>query len=212
MRTFGCLLITLVLVLSGCKSAYYGAWEKLGWEKRDILVDRVKDGRDAQDAAKKQFQTTLERFQAVTGFQGGELEARYKQLNSDYERCVSRADAVSAQIASIEDVAGDLFKEWRAELQQYQNVELRRASEEKLRASESRYAQLIAAMKRAEGKMKPVLAKFHDQVLFLKHNLNAQAIASLAATSAGIEADVAQLIREMDASIAEANAFIAQMK
>lgn len=30
-----------MLALSGCQSAYYAAWEKVGVEKRDILVDRV---------------------------------------------------------------------------------------------------------------------------------------------------------------------------
>ena len=206
------MIVWLAANLGGCKTAYYGAWEKLGWEKRDILVERVKDARDDQNAAKQQFQTTLERFKAVTGFEGGALEAKYKKLEGDYDSCVSRAGLVTKRIASVETVAADLFKEWKAELAQYSSDELRLASERKLRETEARYDQLIGAMKKAEAKMKPVLAKFHDQVLFLKHNLNAQAIASLQTTSAGIEAEVGQLIKEMDASIDEANTFIAQMK
>ena len=66
-------------------------------------------------------------------------------------------------------------------------------------------------MKQASGKMDPVLSAFHDQVLFLKHNLNAQAIASLQTTAAGIEQDVAALIKDMENSIKEADAFINQM-
>jgi hypothetical protein len=57
-----------------------------------------------------------------------------------------------------------------------------------------------------------VLQKFKEQVLFLKHNLNAQAISSLQTQVSGIQGDVDKLIRDMDASIQEANAFIAQMK
>src|SRR5689334_5689774 len=37
------LLMACLIVIVGCKSAYYATWEKLGWAKRDILVDRVKD-------------------------------------------------------------------------------------------------------------------------------------------------------------------------
>jgi hypothetical protein len=59
--------------------------------------------------------------------------------------------------------------------------------------------------------MNPVLAAFKDQVLFLKHNLNAQAIASLGSTATQIEGDVARLIKEMEASIGEADDFIKQM-
>src|SRR5512134_2210972 len=98
----GALLFTVGLI--GCKSAYYNTWEKLGWAKRDILVDRVKDARDDQEAAKKQFQTTLQRFQEIAKFDGGDLEAKYKKLNSDYERSESRAADVTKRIKSIEDV------------------------------------------------------------------------------------------------------------
>lgn len=54
-------------------------------------------------------------------------------------------------------------------------------------------------------------AAFYDQVLFLKHNLNARAIASLKGNVASIESDIAVLIREMEASIREANRFIDAM-
>jgi hypothetical protein len=204
-------LCALLLAATGCKSAYYNAWEKLGWAKRDILVDRVKDARDDQEQAKKQFKTTLERFQEVTNFQGGDLEAKYKKLNGEYEDSVSAAEDVSKRITAVESVANDMFKEWQEEIKQYSNADLRRSSEGKLRDTRQRYNQLIGVMKQAEGKMKPVLAAFKDQVLYLKHNLNAQAVSSLQATAAGIESDVGKLIADMEKSIAEANAFINQM-
>jgi hypothetical protein len=53
-----------------------------------------------------------------------------------------------------------------------------------------------------------VLAGFRDQVLFLKHNLNAKAIASLQSNVLAIEDDIAVLIRDMEASIKEADEFI----
>jgi hypothetical protein len=184
----------------------------MGWEKRDILVDRVEDARDAQESAKEEIKTTMQRFQELTGFQGGELESRYKQLNSAYESANGRAEAVRERIASVESVANDLFAEWEAELDQYSNEELRRSSREKLDQTRDRYKELNAAMRKAEQRMGPVLTVFRDQVLFLKHNLNAQAIASLQATTTQIEGEVATLIADMEASIAEANQFIEQMK
>ena len=74
-----------------------------------------------------------------------------------------------------------------------------------------RYDVLMVAMKGAETKMTPVLGAFGDQVLFLKHNLNAQAITSLQDTVVKIESDVGKLIEEMQKSIAEADSFIASM-
>ena len=127
-------------------------------------------------------------------------------------RRAPETEAVSSRIESIEEVSADLFKEWEAELDQYSNPDLRRSSERQLEQTQDRYGDLITAMKKAESKMEPVLASFRDHVLFLKHNLNAQAIASLQGEVATIEQDTAALIREMEAAIAEADAFIRQMQ
>ena len=135
----------------------------------------------------------------------------YKKLNRSYERSQSSADAVKSKIDSVESVAGALFREWQQELDEYSNPELRRSSEKQLNETQDRYERMLAAMRRAEESMQPVLDALHDQVLFLKHNLNAQAIASIQGTAAGIQDDVTDLIEEMERSIAEANTFIEQM-
>ena len=70
----------------------------------------------------------------------------------------------------------------------------------------------MTAMHRAEAKIEPVLTPLRDQVLFLKHNLNAQAIASLQSELGRVEGDVSALIREMEAAIREADAFIVRLE
>jgi len=202
----------VICLVSGCESAYYKTMETMGYQKRDIMVDRVQDARDAQEQAKEQFESALEKFSSVLGFRGGDLEKKYDQLKAEYEESVIKADAVRNRIASVEDVAEDLFAEWQQELNQYTNSRLKQSSARKLRETKSKYTQLIAAMKRAERKMDPVLSAFQDQVLYLKHNLNAQAIASLQSELASIETDVAGLIKEMVASIKEADRFINSME
>lgn len=205
------LVAVLALAGAACQSAYYNAMEKFGYEKRDILVRRVDNAREAQQDAKQQFESALAQFIAVTNFSGGELERQYNKLKDEYEKSESRAEAVRRRIAEVEKVANDLFAEWTRELKEYSNRELRRASERQLDATRSRYRKLIAAMKRAEQKLDPVLAAYHDQVLFLKHNLNARAIASLRAERGRIESDIGVLIADMNRSIKEADAFIKDM-
>jgi septation ring formation regulator EzrA len=125
---------------------------------------------------------------------------------------VSRADAVHARIKDVERVADALFSEWKQELTQYSSADLRRASQKELDDTQGKYQALLAAMQGAEAKMQPVLNAFKDQVLFLKHNLNARAIASLQGNVAQIQGEVGSLIKDMEASIAEANTFISQMQ
>ena len=211
-RSYGVIAIAVICLMFGCESTYYKTMETMGYHKRDIMVDRVQDARDAQEEAKEQFESALEKFSSVLGFQGGNLEQKYDQLKNEYEESAIKADAVRSRIAAVEDVAEDLFAEWQEELNQYTSSSLKRSSARKLRETKNKYGQLIAAMKRAERKIDPVLSAFQDQVLYLKHNLNAQAIASLQSELASIETDVARLIKEMEASIKEADSFISSME
>ncbi len=206
------LYLLMAFSLAACSSTYYKAMEGFGIEKRDILVDRVEEARDAQDDAAEQFASALDQFRSIVEIDGGELEKTYDRLNSEYERSVARADEVSGRIDSIENVAEDLFEEWEEELEQYSSATLRANSAGMLRDTKSRYRGLMSAMRRAEAAMPPVLEAFRDQVLALKHNLNARAIGALRNELDSIERDTASLIAEMQKAITEANAFIESME
>ncbi len=204
--------LAAVMLLAGCESAYYGAWEKVGVHKRDILVDRVEDAAEAQEDAKEEFKSALEKFSSVVSIPPSDLKDTYEELAEAYEDADARAEEVSDRIDSVEDVSEDLFDEWEEEVELISNARLRSASAEQLRTSRRQYDDLIKAMRRAESKMPPVLTAFQDQVLFLKHNLNAQAIASLEGELGMIQTNVAALIRDMESSIARSEAFIEDMQ
>lgn len=219
MRTnhvLGCTLlfgIWTAALVGGCASTGIALKERFGYAKREQLVDNVKAARDEQQEAKEQFQSALEEFLAVTNTRASvaDLEERYSRLSRAYQRSEDQAADVTKRIDAVERVAKALFKEWEAELDDYESASLRRASERQLEETRAQYQRLLDAMRSAEAKMPPVLAAFRDQVLFLKHNLNARAIASLQGTAAEIQSDVERLIREMEQSIAEADAFVRQM-
>jgi hypothetical protein len=213
MKYAALLFLALGLVWSaGCSSAYYNALEKFGFAKRDILVDRVDDTRKAQAEAKAQFASALDHFLAVTKVDGGELQRKYDELNREFTRSEAAAKEVHQRIDAVEDVADALFREWKQELSNYSDASLRRESERQLDVTRGRYQDLVKLMRRAAGRMDPILGTFRDQVLFLKHNLNARAIASLDGTSRTLEADVSRLIADMEASIRESEDFIKTLK
>lgn len=202
-----CALLSVVF-LAGCESTYYNTMEKFGVHKRDILKDRIEEARDGQDDAKEQFSSALERFRSELAFDGGDLAKVYDHLNAEYEKSRDAADEVHERINAVENVSEALFDEWEEELDQYTNANLRRQSESQLKATKRHYAQMLAAMKKAEARMQPILDTFSDQVLYLKHNLNARAIDSLKTQFSGLDKDIKRLISDMDASIKEANRFI----
>ncbi len=208
--------LSLLTVLSfcffgSCQTVYYETMEKFGVHKRDILVDRVEDARNSQEEAKQQFNSALEQFQSVVNYQGGELQEKYERLDREYNQSLSKANEVRSRIENVESVAQALFKEWENELEEYSNARLRRASENQLEETRSKYKKMMVTMQKASIKMDPVLAALKDQVLYLKHNLNARAIASIQQEANQVQEDVKSLIEEMEKSIDEANTFIQEM-
>jgi Protein of unknown function (DUF2959) len=183
----------------------------LGKEKRDILVQRIKEAKKDQDQTKQQLQTTMESFQALTGFQGGSLERNYKRLNSDYENAASQAGKLHDKVQSINQVSNDLFREWQGEISAMGNGKLKSQDTAMLRDAKARQATYLRAMRKTEDQINPVLKAFRDQVLFLKHNLNSRAIGSLKSTSANLQSDVAELIQSIDASSQEADKLITSL-
>lgn len=210
-RTRPTVTLLALLALAGCQTTYYKTMEAFGVHKRDLMVSRVEAARDDQEEAKEQFRDALEAFSAVVDVEGGDLERMYTKLRDEYEASKEQAEDVHERIAAVQDVAEDLFDEWEDELDLYQSKELRRSSERTMKRTRRRYEEMLAAMQRAEAKMVPVLERFQDQVLFLKHNLNARAIASLENTVVSLEAEVEALVRDLERSIAEANEFIDAM-
>ncbi|MFK7858107.1 MAG: DUF2959 domain-containing protein [Granulosicoccus sp.] len=205
-------LIAAVVALSGCTTIKYNALEKVGIHKRDLLIENVKDTRDAQKDAQEQFKDALERFGTVISIKETKLKKAYDRLNDEYEDSVDAAEEVSEQIEEVETVAGDLFKEWRNENKIYTDDVMRRDSESKLLDTQARYSEMLKTMKESEASMKPVLDTMRNNVLYLKHNLNAQAIGSLKTTFTELEVDIGILIERMNQSIARSDDFISKLR
>lgn len=196
------------LLFCGCSSTKYAVLEKLGIPKREVFKKYVAAARDEQKEAGEQFQDALTRLKSVYNFTGGKMEEAYDGLKSEYDRSNTKALAVKKRIRDVESISGALFTEWENEIQQITTPALAADSRGKLTETRSRYESMHSALVRAEQSMDPVLAKLRDHVLYLKHNLNTQAIASLKGEATNIQTDIGRLIEEMNTSIRKADEFI----
>ena len=204
-------LLSTFVAASACSSTYYAAMESIGIPKRDLVKKRIIATQDAQEDTKEQFQSALEKFRSVMAFDGGTLEEKYSGLKAELDRSERQAGDLHSRVSSVQDVSTALFAEWEQELSQYSSASLRRSSEEKLRSSRVRYEEMIRAMKRAEDKLEPALQPLRDNVLYLKHNLNAKAVNSLSSELTSVEGKVDVLIAALEQSINESQRFIDEL-
>lgn len=204
-------IVASMLLLTGCSTAYYKTMETFGQEKRDLLRSNVEEARDEQTEAQEEFKDALTQLKELTQFEGGELEDTYNALKDQYEDCEDRANAVRGRIEKIDQIAQDLFVEWEKEIEQISSDTMKQDSAKKRKATQQRFAALQTALEASEKRMDAVLVRFRDNVLYLKHNLNAQAVGALDNEVVSIEKDVAALIKDMETSIAKADDFIATL-
>ncbi len=202
----------LLFALSGCASVQYSALEKVGIHKRDILVDRVEDARDAQSETREQLVTAYEELSALVGHEGGELEKKYERLSKEVDRSRKATQDLDEHLSDIDRVSEDLFDEWESELDLYSSAALRSDQERKLALARRQFLVMRDRMQTARNRVDPVMAVLTDNVLFLKHSLNAQALAALRGQTSVLEGQVDALIRDMQVAIDEADAFISRMR
>lgn len=196
----------------GMRQVYYKGRESLlGHHKRDIVVVYVDQACESLQDSRDEFEDALKKFKMILSLPDLSLEYRYQQLRKQYDCCRIKTDEVSNRIRLIEEVSDALFSEWEAELNLYNNRTLRSRSRQQLDKARRQYKKLITALNKAEARIHPVLGAFQDQVLFLKHNLNAQAIAALQHEFVEISVDISKLIAIMEKTISEASQFVSML-
>lgn len=197
--------------LTSCTTVYYDVWESFGVEKRDLLKTNVENARDTQKETQKQLMSALQRIKDAYGMPPSKLETTYKRMNNDYQDSEDKAAELKKRIASVEDIGGDMFEEWRKEAKTIDNQKFREDSFAKLDDTKGKFQKMVTSMRTVEKKLPPLLKQLHDQVLYVKHNLNAQALGSLKNESSSVESDIGNLISELNNSIAESDRFIATL-
>jgi ATP-dependent protease HslVU (ClpYQ) peptidase subunit len=204
-------LLTTVLILAGCTRTYDTTAELFGKKKKDVLVDRIVAARNAQFDARDQFAAALDQLLSVAGYKGTSLEDEYSALNSQYNRCRSQTNNVESRLADARRAARSLFHQWENELDQYSSAVVRRSSEEKLKDMQMRYENVVYALEKARDKLYPALTALKDQVLLVRHNLNAQTALSSGEEMAIAEKEISALLQEIDRATADADSFVRQM-
>lgn len=196
-------------LISGCTTIYYNFWETLGKEKRELLRDNIAAASDDQKEVADEFQDALQRLKATYGIRGPkELETAYEAAKDEYERASAKADALHARVERIDEIAGDLFDEWEGEMQSISDPKLKQRSRQSLHKTKKRFRDLSNALKEVDKSVEPVLVRLKDNVLYLKHNLNAQAIGSLDTEIRDIEKGIENLVSKINSATKASQQFI----
>lgn len=195
------------LLTSGCSTVYYTVWEKLGKEKRDLLLSKLSATREAQGELKEALESTAERIQKEYPFDVGNTGKAYDMLSADYETVNKRFENVKKQNSQVNTIAVDLFSEWEKEARGMSDPSLRKQSLQHLRESKESFSELSKHTKRSIDRVTPLLKKLDDHRLFRKHLLNAKATRSLEKSLRGLDPEIDSLKKDIEESIRSVREF-----
>jgi hypothetical protein len=198
------------LGLVGCKSSptYVKAMDVVGFEKREMLKERLQEARDSQVEAKQQLQTalyTLRRFESVPA---AEVSDFHDDLKGEVDKAKEEIDDLNGDIAAVETVAKEMFTDWEDELASYESAELRQKSAEELRETRRNYSTMIEQLRETQRKLSAVVPALEDQVLYVEHSINAGEKPAESDKLDDVREQISTLIEELEGSIDRTQRFI----
>jgi len=198
------LVYVFLIFIVGCGNAYKAS----GQYKRELLLNRIEKARQCHDQAREQFEVVLANYTSIIDGKGGDIRTKYNKLNRECKRAESIDEDMSKRIKEVEKVGKPLFRDWEDELNQYQDEQLRRTSEEQLDLTRSKYLKCIHSIKACQAKVKDVIALINDQILFLSHNLNSKALTTFKKDTSYLKDEISGLVKQMQNAVKETETFI----
>lgn len=198
----------LAVALAGCSGMYHAAIEQLGWEPQDILVNRVTIARDCQAAARNQFDRLVSLVRDLVTDDSEEAAQRVNALRSAYADAEIRAREVRARVAKVAAAGSAVFDERRRADAAIRDPAARERAMQRTAQAEARYGEMLTTMRQAADATGPALAAVQAALASLGPQPSDDAVGALHGAVADVDATVAALVRDLDQSIAEADAFV----
>ncbi|MEM6987810.1 MAG: DUF2959 family protein [Pseudomonadota bacterium] len=214
LKSFSCWTVCLVCcgLLAGCATTYYSVWEKLGYQKRDILQTRVERARDSQQEALQRFEVLAAVSEPLAADPVTDVDttAQLAKLRVAYRNAARSASTLRSHIDQVDDVSQALFSEWEEELINTASSAQRSADTQELAETRQAYNTLIGTMRSTEAGISPVLITVEDSVRSLESD-QVSIGGGQASGFISLQGDLDRLAKDLRRSIAIADGFVARL-
>jgi phosphoenolpyruvate-protein kinase (PTS system EI component) len=182
---------------------------KTGPADVDDLVAAVEKVNKELDLSKATMLAAVQKLQGATApdFQGDAVKA-HKELVAAVEDSEDQAEDLRKGIEKMQAAAVPVFDQWTKDLEAYSNPEMRQRSQARLSAARERYDSVLAAVEPLLVEYETVNQSLRDHVLFLKHDMNPAALATIQDDVRRVAKDAAGLDGRFNSGRAAATAYI----
>lgn len=174
--------------------------------KHDLLLERLEETVALQEETKQYLLDAYDVLSSVSD-DVSEVDAQMDALTATYQQSEDVAENLKKQMKAVDRLAKGLFIEWRRELRQYDNKNLRAKSAENLTKTKKQYQVLHAAMKKSYQSVAPLLSLLHDNQLYLKHNRTVAAMQGFQEEVDAAGSQMDNMIEDIELSIEQSESF-----
>jgi ElaB/YqjD/DUF883 family membrane-anchored ribosome-binding protein len=182
-----------------------GAQSDEGVKQIETLVKASGNTVKAIAETKQQLQKTMDVYNSLMADGAQDLPKLYKDLQKQMEDTQKRREKIKQEAATMSTEAEALFTSWSASAAAIENPDLRKKSEDRLAKTKASYEQIGKAGDKASDLYDPFMKALQDQVTYLGHDLNADALASLKPEAQKINQEADKLMKSIDDTITTAN-------
>ncbi len=182
-----------------------------GVKQIEQLLKKANNQIDAIKSAKQQLQKTMDAYNAVLAPDVKDRRDDYKTLQKEMATSEKRRADVTARSTEMNAEADKLFKSWEGSTAAIQSPDLRQRSEQRLKRTQDRFAELRQTGQQAQGIYAPMMKTLQDQVTYLGHDLNPGAVASLKPDADKLNAQAKDLYAAIDRVTDAASANVARL-
>ena len=189
-----------------------GSAQDEGVKQVEQLIKKANAGVESINDTKLQLQKTMEAYNAVLAPDVKDRRDAYKKLQKEVATTEKKRAMVSTRNGEMNVEAGRLFKNWEGSTAAIQDPALRQRSQERLAVAKKRYSEIQANGQGAASLYTPFMKALQDQVTYLGHDLNPEAVATLKPEADKLNAQAKELYSAIDKTTAAANNNISQLR
>ena len=162
--------------------------------------------------AKLQLERTVTGYNAILAEQAKDRRGAYKDLIKDKDNTQTKVEAVRQRVAGMEQEANTLFAAWAKNVEGITEEGLRKKSQARLDDTKKRFGDILSAGKQAREAYDPFMKQLADQITYMGHDLNPEAVASLKPDAAKLNDQATKVFARVDETMKVAREYINSLR
>ncbi len=201
-----------VAIALGLGLALSAGTQDEGHKRTDEHIEKIERASDEMKDLRKHLDKVFEAYHKTLREGTDKRRSSYNELVKALERCEEKTKELRKRHEEMDKQAEEYFKRWKNSVKDIKNADLEQRSEGRLETTRRRYREVSESWKGMREDYEPVLAELRDQIVYLGHDLNEDAVLSLKEDAAELEELASALFRSMEGFGSTADEYISGLE